>query len=117
ITFINDPKLTILLPVIYLAWQDDILTKEEFKALNYFINAQDSFTDAEKKFLKSKIDIDTPPGRSELYQWKEMISRALNKPSRPTNLTELGLLIANEERPVYTGEDIIRFMPSFVQLE
>ena len=54
ITFTNDPKLTILLPVIYLAWQDDVLTKKEFNALNEFINSQEWLTKAEKEFLQSK---------------------------------------------------------------
>ncbi len=117
ITFLNDPKLAIILPVIYIAWQDDILTREEFKALNNFINKQDCFTSAEKDFLKSKIDLNNPPGRSELYHWKEIINSALDGNTRPSSLTELGLMIANAERPVYTGKDIETFAPSFAQLE
>ncbi|QEE50590.1 acyl-CoA oxidase [Flavobacterium alkalisoli] len=117
ITFLNDPKLSILLPVIYLAWQDDILTKDEFKALNNFINNQDSFTKAEKEFLKSKIDLNTPPGRSELFHWKDLINRALKNNKKPGSLTQLGFLIANADRQVYTKEDIQKFESSFAQLE
>ena len=71
ITFNNDPKLNILLPVIYFAWQDDVLTRKEFDALNEFIKTQGWLTKAEKEFLQSKINLNSPPGRSELFHWKE----------------------------------------------
>jgi len=116
ITFLNDPKLTILLPVIYLAWQDDILTKEEYTALNDFINNQDNFSKAEKDFLKSKIDLNNPPGRSELFFWKDLINKALNN-NKPKNLTELGFFIANTDRPAYSKEDIKVIEPQLLKLE
>ncbi len=116
ITFNNDPKLSILIPVFYLAWQDNFLTKNEFRALNEFINSQDWFTKAEKDFLTSKIDYSSPPSRSELFQWQEKIEEALSK-SAPVNLTELGILIANAERPALTDEDIKNIGASFGTME
>ena len=116
ITFLNDPKLNILLPVIYLAWQDDILTKEEYAALTDFINSQDNFSKAEKDFLKSKIDLNNPPGRSELFFWKDLINKALNN-HKPENLTELGFFIANADRPTYSKEDIEVIEPQLSKLE
>src|SRR5690606_30302279 len=106
ITFLNDPKLGILIPVIYLVWQDDTLTRREVNAINDFINTQEWLTKAEKDFLKSKANLNSPPGRSELYQWKEMINKAVENNVKPENLTELGLLIANAERTVFKDEDI-----------
>ncbi|RYD93349.1 MAG: acyl-CoA oxidase, partial [Sphingobacteriales bacterium] len=117
ITFQNDPKLTIMLPLIHLAWQDNVLSKKEFAALSDFIQNQDWLTKAEKDFLKSKINYDTPPSRSELVQWKEMIGNAFDQNTKPKNLTELGLLIANAERPVFSDEDIKGFAPAFAELE
>ena len=116
ITFLNDPKLNILLPVIYLAWQDDILTKEEYTVLTDFINSQDNFSKAEKDFLKSKIDLNNPPGRSELFFWKDLINKALNN-HKPENLTELGFFIANADRPTYSKEDIKVIEPQLSKLE
>jgi acyl-CoA oxidase len=71
ITFSNDPKLYILLPLLYHAWEDDILTKKEFSVIAGFIDRQDWLTKAEKSFLRSKIESDSPPSRSELFHWKE----------------------------------------------
>lgn len=116
ITFNNNPKLSILIPVFYLAWQDNFLTKSEFDALDEFINGQDWFTKAEKDFLKSKIDYTSPPGRSELFHWKEKIDGVLKK-EEPANLTELGILIANSEREALSTADIVKIGPSFAVME
>ena len=117
ITFLNDPKLSILIPVIYLIWQDDVLTGTEVNAVTEFINKQDWISKAEKDFLKSKINLSSPPGRSELFQWKKFINNALKSNIKPRNLTELGLLIANTERKVFNEEDIKRFGADFLKLE
>lgn len=117
ITFNNDPKLNILLPVFYLAWQDDFLTKKEFSALNDFINSQDWFSKAEKDFLKTKIDYSSPPGRSELFHWKEKIEKALESSEKPSSLTELGILIANAERKALTEDDIKKIAKDFAVME
>ncbi|PZR12383.1 MAG: acyl-CoA oxidase [Flavobacterium psychrophilum] len=116
ITFNNNPKLSILIPVFYIAWQDDFLTKKEFSALTEFINDQDWLTKAEKDFLKSKIDYNSPPSRSEFFKWKEKIDSILDK-STPANLTELGVLIANAERPAISDDDILKIGPSFAKME
>lgn len=117
ITFLNDPKLSILIPVIYLIWQDDTLTQTEINALTDFINKQDWLTKAEKDFLKGKVNFSSPPSRSELFHWKEKINIALAGNKKPNNLTELGLLIANADRPVFNDEDIKKFAISFAALE
>ena len=117
ITFNNNPKLAIVIPVFYLAWQDDILTQKEFQALNNFVTAQEWLTKAEKEFLKSKINLDSPPSRSELFQWKDKINKALESKKQPNNLTDLGLLIANAERPAFKEEDIQKIAPAFARLE
>lgn len=116
INFNNDPKLTIFLPAIYLVWQDDIITRQEFNVLNDFIKAQDWLTKAEKDFLRSKIDLASPPSRSELSAWGEMINSGL-KDNSPRNLTELGILIANSGRTSFSDEDIQKLAPGFADME
>jgi acyl-CoA oxidase len=116
ITFNNDPKLAVLLPFIYFAWQDDILTKKEFTALNDFIDSLDWITGAEKDFLRSKINLDAPPHRSELFHWKEKINEVLERDTA-SSLTELGILIANAEREAIKEEDIRKIAPAFATLE
>lgn len=116
ITFYNNPKLALLLPVLYYAWQDSVLTTKEFTAIQEFIKKQEWLTRAEKDFLKSKIDLDLPPSRSELVQWKTLINKALAI-RNPDNLTELGYYIANLEREALTEEDITKVAGTFAEME
>ncbi len=116
ITFSNNPKLTLLLPVIYYAWQDSVITDKEFTAIQHFIKEQEWLTRAEKDFLKSKIDLASPPSRSELFRWKGLIDKALIT-NNPNNLTELGYYIANAEREALTKQDITKVAASFAAME
>ncbi|OYQ42029.1 acyl-CoA oxidase [Flavobacterium cyanobacteriorum] len=116
ITFINDPKLCLLLPYIYVAWEDDIMTKKEFGTLHSFISGQEWLTKAEKDFLKQKIDYDSPPSRTEMSQWKEMINRALTTKS-PKTLFELGFSVANTERDAIDEADYLSAVPEFAAME
>ncbi len=117
ITFQNNPKLSIFIPFLYTAWEDNILTQQEYNKLDDFITATGWITKAEKEFLQSKIKAGSPPSRSELYSWKDMINSVLSSSDRPSNLTELGILIANAERPTFNNEDIQQKAAAFVQLE
>jgi len=116
ITFNNDPKLSLLLPIIYFAWQDDVLTNSEYKVISGFIDGLDWITKQEKAFLKTKIDSDSPPSRSELYQWLDKLNTGL-KANKVNTLTELGFTIANAERPAFTTEEIQKIAPAVLQLE
>lgn len=116
ITFSTDPKLNVILPVFYFAWQDNVLTKKEFSAINDFIRNQKWLTKAEKDFLMSKIDLDSPPSRSELFHWKRKID-AILATQFPSTLTDLGLLLANAERETLTPEKIQEIAPDFAQME
>ncbi|MGQ3088684.1 MAG: acyl-CoA dehydrogenase, partial [Flavobacterium sp.] len=116
ITFSNDPKLYILLPFIYFAWQDDLLANKEMKIITDLIDGQEWLTKAEKEFLKSKINTASPPARSELFHWREKINAALEN-TKPANLTELGILIANHEREAIKSEDISSLAGAFAGLE
>lgn len=116
ITFNNDPKLSVFLPLIYIAWQDNTITKAEFQLINTLIDNQVWLTSAEKDFLISKINYDVPPGRSELFQWKDAIDNAL-KSNSPSSLTELGILIANNERPALNEETLKKLITPFADAE
>ncbi len=117
ISFSNDPKLYILLPVIYYAWQDAAISNEEYTRINQFIDNQSWLTKAEKEFLSSKINASSPPSRSELFHWKENIDSALSGNNKPKNFTDLGILLANAERTSLSEEDIIAIAPKIAELE
>ncbi|MFY0481560.1 acyl-CoA dehydrogenase [Flavobacterium sp. PLA-1-15] len=73
----NTPELSFFLPYFYLAWSDDILTKKEFETLSTFVSSRSWLTKNEKEFLLTKIDLASPPSRSELSEWKTIIGKEL----------------------------------------
>lgn len=115
ISFNNDPKLSIYLPYFYYAWQDSIITKKEFEALDKHINVQDWLTKTEKRYLVSNIDYNSPPSRTELISWKNKIDNALGQ--RPKTMMQLGVLTANAEREAVTAENAGALVPDFEMLE
>jgi acyl-CoA oxidase len=116
INFDTNPKLLILLPVLYHAWNDGVLTEKEFPAISASINNWPWFNEAEKAFLTSKIQYNSPPARSELTHWLNRMVKAA-KISKIQTLTELGLEMANSERQSYTKEDIQNIVPELIKLE
>jgi acyl-CoA oxidase len=116
ITFTNDPKLSVFIPFIYIAWQDNTITRDEFKLISSLIQSQDWLTKSEKDFLASKINYDSPPGRSELFQWRESIDNLLGSQT-PSSFTELGILIANRERQSLNKETLRKLIPLFADAE
>lgn len=116
INFDQNPKLSVVLPILYYAWNDSVLTENEFKAISSFINDLQWLTKAEKAFLTSKLQYTSPPSRSELTDWLNKITDSAVK-SRTSNLTELGIAIANSERESYTYDEIQTIAPQLIKLE
>ncbi len=69
-------KILFFLPIVYLVWSDDLLTAKEFNILSDFIQDQDWLSEEEKAYLETKIDLNNPPSRSELNQWRLEIAQS-----------------------------------------
>lgn len=116
ITFGNSPRLALFLPYIATVWHDETISSEELRTLRQFIDNQKWLTDAEKEFLKQKIDNNLPPTRSELFHWDEMLGNILTT-KRVISLADLGVAVANRERTVFTPEEIQTYRESLMVLE
>jgi len=84
------------LPMLYVAWADDILTPEEFATINSKIKEQEWLDESEKSVLKNWLDPSTPPTAETLMSWLRVIrysASEISKDSKKT-LTDLGLEIA-----------------------
>jgi acyl-CoA oxidase len=115
ITFDTNPKLGIFVPFISQAWNDGVITENEFSVISGFIDNVEWITKSEKEFLQSKINFNSPPSRSELSQWANEITAAATQ--KINTLTELGILIANRQRQSFTIDEIQKYAPAFMQLE
>ena len=85
----TDPVLQPFLPYFFIAWSDDVLTQQEFRILADFIGQQSWLDAKEKKLLLSKINLSTPPTRSELDAWKAIVTAALDSNAGIKTMFEL----------------------------
>ncbi len=94
-TIEQSPGLLIFLPMLYVAWSDSVLTKEEVASIEQKILKQDWLTEDEKSFVSKCLQPEKPPSPKQLKEWLSVIKRAA--PFIPNNsrksLASLGLEI------------------------
>lgn len=105
------PKLSIFLPYLYLTWSDDILTKKEFETLSVFISSRPWLTKNEKEFLLTKINLASPPSRSELADWKRSIEKQISASQKITILFDLVISLSENK------ESVLSYKSQFEELE
>ncbi len=71
-------EVSILLPVVCLAWADGTLTPDEIGNLNHLLNKADDLTEADRKYLIDRLDPNSPPSAEERERWLELIRSASN---------------------------------------
>ena len=85
-----------LLPMIYIAWADGILTPQELAAVRAKLNEQTWLLPEEKRMLTHWLDPADPPTSAELHSWLKIIRQAARTSSEQArrSLLELGLEVA-----------------------
>lgn len=109
-----NPLLNSFLPLFYIAWLDDVLTEKEMNTLQDSINSQDWLSESDKKELLSKINIENPPSRTALLEWKETIQKAVNESNDEELLTDIAIKLALLEDPEISNE---KLKPLYFYLE
>lgn len=107
----NTPEFNLFLPYFYLAWSDDILTKKEFETLSAFIFSRPWLTKNEKESLLAKIDLASPPSRSELSEWKFTIGKKIASSERIITIFDLIVSLSEKDDKFFS------FKPQFEELE
>ncbi|MCH8956337.1 hypothetical protein IIA28_13620, partial [candidate division KSB1 bacterium] len=90
------PGLLPLLPMLYIAWSDGILTPSELKTIKEKLEIQNWMTKSEQKILAGWLDPASPPSPSDLLNWLKIIRQSAGKiplSSRKT-LVDLGVEVA-----------------------
>ncbi|MDW3649524.1 MAG: acyl-CoA dehydrogenase [Bacteroidia bacterium] len=67
------PGALSLLPLLYIAWSDDILTPTEINLIEEFIQDQDWLEKDDKVFLCSRLDPAKPPTPKQVKRWASLI--------------------------------------------
>ncbi len=90
------PGLLSLLPMLYVAWADGILSPSEAQSIRQRIREQPWLTDGEKNTLDCWLDPQTPPDTRQLQSWLRLIRCASEDvpDSSRLSLARLGVEIA-----------------------
>ncbi len=89
------------LPLLWLAWSDDVLTAKEFEAIRHFIDAQKWMDEESSATVASYANIANPPSRTLLAQWKTIIFEAAQE-SKPNDLFSLSYQLSGNN-PEFAG--------------
>ncbi len=114
-----NPMLLVFVPILYTVWSDSILTPSEVSTLEGLIDSQSWLTEAERKFLSSKINPANPPSVDELMSWRTAISEVTDKVNSKETLVSLGIRLSNlrSNGNVTTHETLIKARPTLEKIE
>ncbi|RZJ28794.1 MAG: acyl-CoA oxidase, partial [Flavobacterium sp.] len=99
------------LPLIYLAWSDDLLSKNEVGTLHDFFSSSDVFSNDERQTLLAGIDVSNPPSRENVSEWKSILhTAALENPDAKSLFAFSKLLSGEDQR-------FEKLKPVFLELE
>jgi acyl-CoA oxidase len=92
----ESPQVRAVLPLLYVAWADGVLTPSEADTIRTQLRAQDWIDEATREEICGYLDPQSPPTATQYFRWV----RALREGARETSVTtrcslaELGLAVA-----------------------
>lgn len=107
----ENSKINAFIPLLYLVWSDDQLTKNEFSTLKGFINSLTLISAEEKEYLLSKVDISNPPSRNELARWKSDIKKSIKDKLSVKSIFDIAAALSDKDL------DISALESDFAKLE
>lgn len=94
----RSPQVLALLPLLYVAWADGVLTPSEVKVLRERVEDLDWLEPAVRGLLTKRLDPTSPPSATEYLRWIRALKKAAgNAPaSERSSLAEVGLAMARQ---------------------
>ena len=88
----SSPQVRSLLPLLYVAWADGLLTPSEADTLRTRIRAQDWLDDAVREEVCGYLDPQSPPRPTQYFRWLRALKEAARESSVSTrcSLAEVG---------------------------
>lgn len=96
---LQDPDLSLLVPMVYVAWSDGDLSSEEIRGIRGAAAEQDWLDKDELSILSRWLDPENPPTARQMTQlmhWLQQRSEQMDSDER-VSLAELGVRIARME--------------------
>ncbi|MCB9080356.1 MAG: acyl-CoA dehydrogenase family protein [Lewinellaceae bacterium] len=106
-TLADSPGIRTLIPWLFVAWSDQVLTPSEVRALQQQAAKLSFLTPEDREVLARWSDPARPPGRDLFKGWEISCKKVLGSwpAGEPARLTDLGLLLAVEAGAVAWATD------------
>lgn len=90
------PGILSIIPILYVAWSDSILSPSEMQMIHKNISQLDFLTKDEKKYILAFSDPKSPPSEDVFRQWQKALRMAASSvsPAKASSLVSLGLEMA-----------------------
>jgi len=90
------PQVRAVLPLLYVAWADGILTPSEAETIRTQIRAQDWIDESTRDEICGHLDPQSPPTATQYFRWVRALKEGANETSVTTrcSLAELGAAVA-----------------------
>lgn len=86
-----NPHILAFLPVLYMAWSDEILTPGEIRLIEQKIARLEGIEEADRQWLRSRLDPLNPPSPQELKQWLHIVEVGLPRLNKQKRADLIGL--------------------------
>lgn len=92
----SSPQVRALLPLLYVAWADGVLTPTESETLRNRVRAQDWIDEEVRENVCLFLDPQSPPTATQYFRWIRALKQAAEETSVTTrcSLAELGIAMA-----------------------
>jgi acyl-CoA oxidase len=71
---------TPLLPLLYVAWADGVLTPSELASVRQYLDEQDWMDDAARTWVQRQLDPSDPPSATQYFRWVRTLRTAVRPP-------------------------------------
>ena len=92
----SSPQVRAVLPLLYVAWADGVLTPSEAETIRSHLRAQDWLDTATREEICGYLDPQSPPTSTKYFRWVRSLQEGAEDTSIPTrcSLAELGVALA-----------------------
>jgi acyl-CoA oxidase len=92
----SSPQVRVVLPLLYVAWADGVLTPTEAETLRSQVRAQEWLDDEVREEVCDYLDPQSPPTATQYFRWIRALQDAAQERSVTTrcSLAELGVQMA-----------------------
>jgi acyl-CoA oxidase len=92
----SSPQVRAVLPLLYVAWADGVLTPSEADTIRTRIRTQDWIEESTREEICGALDPQSPPTATQYFQWVRALKEGAEETSITTrcSLAELGVAMA-----------------------